>query len=195
MPKTEKKYKDERSRNWSIIAYPESACENFREILHKHCKKFTISPLHDRDLNEDGTLKKPHWHIVLLFDSKKSYAQIKQISDEIKAAPPQKVISVQAMLDYQCHLNNPEKAQYEISQVYAVGINYEKEIMGNSEFIKHIRAEIFTMIQNENIKEYADLLDRLQSVAELDEHFDYACKHTILFRGYLNSSRNRPQKS
>ena len=25
-----------------------------------------ISPLHDKDLNADGTLKKPHWHIIYI---------------------------------------------------------------------------------------------------------------------------------
>lgn len=183
------KPKDDRARNWAIIAYPESAPKNWHEILKSQCAKFSISPLHDSDMNADETQKKPHWHIVLIFENKKSYAQIKQISDSIKGAPPQKIISVQASLRYQCHLDNPEKAQYKISDVYAVGLNYEKEIMSDSEFNERLRVEIHTMIANENIVEYCDLIDKLFANSDLKEHYNYAFNHTIHYRAYLQSRR------
>lgn len=185
------KPKDDRARNWAIIAYPESAPENWLEILKSQCSKFSISPLHDSDMNADETQKKPHWHIVLIFENKKSYAQIKQISDNINGAPPQKIVSVQASLRYQCHLDNPEKAQYNISEVIAVGLNYEKEIMSDSEFNERLRAEIHTMIANENIVEYCDLIDKLFANSDLKEHYNYAFNHTIHYRAYLQSRRHK----
>ena len=45
------KPKDDRARNWAIIAYPESAPENWLEILKSQCSKFSISPANS-DLKE-----------------------------------------------------------------------------------------------------------------------------------------------
>lgn len=192
MPKQNQKVKqDNRARSWSLIAYPESAPENFREILKKECRKGAISPLHDADLNADETQKKPHWHIYLNFEGKKSYLQVKAIADLIHATTPQKVNSTSGILRYFGHLDNPEKAQYDINNIEAWGgLNIEKEIFSQTEYSKILRAEIHTMILNENIIEYCDLLDRLFN-SDMNEHYDYACNHTILFRAYLQSRRHK----
>lgn len=53
------KPKDERTRNWTIIVYPDSAPENWRAILaglHIQCY---ISPLHDKDVRANGEPKSP----------------------------------------------------------------------------------------------------------------------------------------
>lgn len=46
------KKKDSRTRNWSFIVYPESAPNNWREILQEEMTPFAVSPLHDKDINE-----------------------------------------------------------------------------------------------------------------------------------------------
>ena len=40
------------------MVYPESAPENWREILDETRMRWIESPLHDRDINPDGTPKK-----------------------------------------------------------------------------------------------------------------------------------------
>lgn len=62
---------ENRARNWTAIIYPESIPENYEQILSDIKVPIIISPLHDKDKKEDGTLKKPHYHIVLLYSSKK----------------------------------------------------------------------------------------------------------------------------
>lgn len=47
-----------KARNWSFIAYPESLNADWRETLRGFGLKGFISPLHDKDVNEDGTPKK-----------------------------------------------------------------------------------------------------------------------------------------
>lgn len=50
-----------RSRTWAALVYPESAAEGWRETLEElHITGF-ISPLHDKDVNPDGTPKR---HII-----------------------------------------------------------------------------------------------------------------------------------
>lgn len=39
--------------------YPESMPKNWREILQKTGCPIAISPLHDKDINPDGTPKNP----------------------------------------------------------------------------------------------------------------------------------------
>src|SRR5699024_11179639 len=58
-----RKDKDERTRNWTFVVYPESAPEDWREIIDDLHVPWIESPLHDKDVNPDGEIKKPHWHV------------------------------------------------------------------------------------------------------------------------------------
>ena len=121
--------KDSRKRNWTAVVYPESAPENWREILDDEHIEWVESPLHDKDMNPDGSIKKPHWHIMLLFDGNKSYEQIKEITDKINAPIPKYVQSVRAMARYFAHLDNPEKVQYAVSEIRGHGGVDLKELL------------------------------------------------------------------
>lgn len=112
-----KKSSDGRTRNWTFIVYPESAPENWREILDETHSPYAVSPLHDKDINADGTPKKPHWHVCFLFEGVKSYEQIAGITASINATIPQRVESARGMLRYMAHMDNPEKAQYDPAQI------------------------------------------------------------------------------
>lgn len=70
--KTNEPYK--RGRSWTIIVYPDSLPKNWLELLQN--EPVAISPLHDKDVNPDGTLKKPHYHIVLNYKGNKSFISI-----------------------------------------------------------------------------------------------------------------------
>ena len=91
------------------MAYPESAPEGWRDVLDEQHIQWVESPLHDKDMNADGTPKKPHWHILLLFDGKKSYEQVKELTDKLHATIPQKCASAKGLVRYMAHLDNPEK--------------------------------------------------------------------------------------
>ena len=77
--------------------------------------------MHDLDLNGDGSSKKPHWHIVLIFEGNKSIEQIKQITDSVKGTIPFKVASIRSMVRYLAHIDNPDKYQYPVSDIIAHG--------------------------------------------------------------------------
>lgn len=117
------KRKDERKRflSWTFVIYPESAPQNWREILGDLMTPYAISPLHDKDKNADGEPKKPHWHILLSFHSVKSYEQIKEITDKLNGPVPQPCRDTRGMVRYFCHLDNPEKYQYDRKDIWAGG--------------------------------------------------------------------------
>lgn len=111
-----------RSRTWAALVYPESAAEGWRETLEElHITGF-ISPLHDKDVNPDGTPKKAHYHVLLMWEGVKSAEQAKEVWDAIKAVPePRPVNSARGYARYLCHLDNPEKHQYSPADVVALG--------------------------------------------------------------------------
>ena len=46
--------KEVRTRNWTIVVYPDSAPDNWRTILDDFHIEWIESPLHDNDINGDG---------------------------------------------------------------------------------------------------------------------------------------------
>jgi hypothetical protein len=116
----EKKNKnDERTRNWTFVVYPESAPENWRDIISDLFSPWVESPLHDRCVNEDGTPKKPHWHVAMFFKGKKSFDQMKILTDKLNSPIPQKVGNATGVVRYMAHMDNPEKAQYSPKDIVA----------------------------------------------------------------------------
>lgn len=115
---------DNRTRNFATVVYPESAPEDWQEILARHCVPAFISPLHDKDVNPTGEPKKPHYHVMIMFDGKKTLAQAKEVFDTIGGVGCEVVKSTRGYARYLCHLDNPEKAQYEPSDVRSIASDY-----------------------------------------------------------------------
>lgn len=115
---------DTRTRNYACVIYPESAPADWKEILYSHCVPAFISPLHDKDINPTGEPKKPHYHIIIMFDGKKTTEQAQEIFDSINGVGCEKVKSIRGYARYLCHLDNPEKYQYEPSQVLSIASDY-----------------------------------------------------------------------
>lgn len=88
---------DDRSRTWTFILYEDSAPDNWCDLLDEMHIEWVESPWHDRDVNADGEPKKKHKHILLLFQGKKSYEQIKQITDNLNSPIPQRCHSARVL--------------------------------------------------------------------------------------------------
>ena len=102
-----------RHRSWTCVVYPgESLPENWKAILGDLMIPWAISPLHDEDVNADGEKKKAHRHLLLSFNTVKSYAQIEEITKRLGAPTPQPCRDTRGMVRYFLHMDNPEKAQY-----------------------------------------------------------------------------------
>lgn len=108
---------DERKRNWSFIVYPDSAPKKWQSVLADYHVPFIVSPLHSKDRKDDGTFKKAHYHVLILFSGKKSYNQVKQITDKLSSPIPEAVASTKGLVRYFAYLDNPEKAQYDPSEI------------------------------------------------------------------------------
>ena len=186
--------KDERARVWTIIVYPESAPEKWKEIINdKHISWACI--LHDKDVNPDGSKKKPHYHVVLVFEGKKSFSQIKAIADELKAPIPQKVESLRGMMRYLIHMDNPEKYQYDKSSIIAhSGAEIDHYISATTSERYELIAEMMDFIDGNNITEIEDMLLYARKERFMD-WFPLLCDNSAYVIGqYIKSKRHR-QKS
>lgn len=117
MKQNNRKELNNRVRVWQFIVYPESAPADPWVVLRDFCVPFVVSPLHDKDVNADGSPKKPHWHVIYIFDGPHSYEQMKEISDSVNAAPPVRVLNVRGAVRYLIHLDDPEKYQYHLGEL------------------------------------------------------------------------------
>lgn len=145
------------ARNWTFIVYPDSAPKDWKRIIDNLYVPWVCSPLHDKDINEDGTEKKPHYHVVLSFDGKKSYKQIMDINNLCSGLQKVEVVgSMRRMIRYLAHMDNAEKYQYKPEDIENHGLNdFRKYIMASDEQIEAVMREISQFIQEYNITEYS----------------------------------------
>lgn len=113
--------KDSRTRNFATVIYPESAPDNWLDILSDHHVPCLVSPYHDSDLNPDGVVKKPHYHVLLAFEGPKTVQQASDIFTTIGGVGCEIIKSFRAYARYLCHLDNPDKHQYCIDDVLQFG--------------------------------------------------------------------------
>lgn len=110
-----------RFRNFATVVYPDSAPENFKDILSDLKIPCFISPFHDEDTNLNGEPKKPHYHVMIMFEGKKSFDQVQEIFNQIGGVGCELVNSIRGYARYLCHMDNPEKKQYNIEDVVSFG--------------------------------------------------------------------------
>lgn len=187
--------KNVKKRNWAFVLYPESAPADWREQLQKTGLPCAISPLHDRDVNATGEPKKPHYHVMVFYQGPTSYNVVKRLTDGLNQPIPQVVEQVRGYYRYLTHMDNPEKAQYSPSEIttlngFDIGDYVE---MSKSEVTKTLRA-LMEYIQDNDLMEYADLMDMTMCEGIPPEWFDVAASHTLFFTGYLKSRRFRVER-
>lgn len=176
-----------RTRNFATVVYPESAPDHWIEILsEKHIPAF-ISPLHEKDINPDKTTKKAHYHVLLMFDGPKDFErQIKPIFDEIGGVGRELVASLRGYARYLCHLDNPEKYQYDPSEVTQLGgADYFSAIGLPTDRYRAI-GEMMDWIDTQGCVSYASLTRYART--ERPDWFRILCDNgTVVVREYIKS--------
>lgn len=189
---SKEKSKNTRTRNWTAIVYPDSAPENWREIINDLHIEWIESPLHDKDLNATNEVKKPHWHILLLFGGVKSYEQVKELTDQINCPIPVRCHNAKAMVRYMTHMDNPDKVQYSKDDVKAYGgVDLAEFYRPNSSERYTIVREMIKYVQENKIIEYKDLVDYAME-NHFDDWFPLLCDScTYVVNQYIKSARHR----
>lgn len=184
--------KETRTRNWTIVVYPESAPSDWRERLDELHIEWVESPLHDIDCNADGEVKKPHWHVLLMFGGVKSYDQVLELTKDFNSPIPQRCHNAKAMVRYMAHLDNPEKAQYSISDIKAHGgVDISELLRPSSSERYSIISDMIEYIKSDNVIEFQDLMDYAR-LHHFDDWFPLLCDNSaFVVSQYIKSQRHR----
>jgi len=194
MQEKSSKNKDDRSRSWCFVMYPESAPENWREIISEYSAPYAISPMHDKDVNPDGEPKKPHWHVTIAHQTMKSFAQVSELTARLNATIPQKVANMVGNIRYMIHKDNPEKAQYDKKDIITgCGFDIENYLSRTKTESRQIMREIYAFIRDSDINEFCDLMD--YAFDNEPEWFDYLVDgHSIMLAALFQSRRGKEKK-
>lgn len=191
----EKKKVDSRSKIWNLMVYPDSAPENWKEMLVEEGIFFVCSPLHDKDVLDTGERKKAHWHVLLSFTSNKTYKQVLEVAELLNAPIPKKARSTGGSIRYMTHMDSPDKAQYKKSDIEVYGnIDIEQYFRITSGERYSLIREMIEFVKDNEITEIQDLID--YSMRErFNDWFPLLCDNSAYVIGmYIKSLRYRIRK-
>lgn len=175
-----------RTRNYATVVYPESAPENWRTVISELCIPCFVSPLHDQDVNSTGEPKKPHYHVLIMFEGVKTQDQAEAIFDLIGGVGCEKVQSIRGYARYLCHLDNPEKVQYNTEDVVMYGGADYIGIIGLAIDKYNAIGEMIDYCCSNQVYSYSDLLEWCR-VNRFD-WFRVLCDNgTFVIKEYLKS--------
>lgn len=148
-----------RTRNFASVVYPESAPDNWLETLADFHIEALVSPLHDKDINPTtGEIKKPHYHVMIMYSAPHTREQARALLEQIGGVGCEIVNSTRGTARYLCHLDNPEKARYNIAEVKEFsGADYQSLIQLPSDKMTAIR-EMIAFIEWNNIFSFSSLV-------------------------------------
>ena len=184
--------KDTKKRNWTFVLYDDSCSPDWEEYLISTGVPFCYA-YHDKDMTEIDEPKKPHYHVMVCFDGPTTYNTMLEYAKRVGAANEavQAVGSVRGIVRYFCHKDNPDKYQYSEDVVQCRnGFDPSDYFCLTITEQKVFKRKVIQFIQDNDIEEYADLIDILMDTDEVDM-FDIASQNTFFFTQYIRSRRNK----
>lgn len=178
-----------RTRNYATVVYPESAPPDWLATAGELKIPCFISPLHDKDLNPTGEPKKPHHHVMIMFEGVKTREQAAEIFDQIGGVGVEVIQSVRGYARYLCHLDNPDKAQYSVDNVRCFGGADYTDVIGLAIDKYKAIGEMLDFLDTNTEMSYYDLL-----LYARQEHFDWfriLCDSgTYVIKEFIKSRRS-----
>lgn len=177
-----------RSRGWACIVYPESAPDGWLDALREQHVQMLISPLHDSDTTADGKPKKPHYHVLAMFDSPTPERRAREVFAAAGVtAPPELVKSIKAYARYLVHMDDHDKARYADAAVVELsGAAWSAVALDEAEERDRILTEIEDFIDEQGIVSYRALCRYARS--HRPEWVHVVRTSTIHLMSYLKSA-------
>ena len=193
---TEKSRGSDRTRNWTVVLYPDSAPSDWRDLLDSMHIEWVESPLHDKDLNADGMPKKPHWHLLLMFGGVKSFEQVCDVVKPLNCPIPERCHNAKAMVRYMAHLDNPDKHRYSVSDICGHGGVDLSELLRPSSSERYtLIADMMQFVDDQQIVEFVDLLQYARK-QKFDSWFPLLCdSSSYVMAQYIKSCRYKATPS
>lgn len=153
-----------RSREWFIEINQGAKCyETFKEQLID-CEYAYI--LHDKDINEDGNTKAPHFHLYIRYSNALT---LNSMSNKFDGAHIEKPNNREYCLQYLIHRNNPEKFKYNSDDVIS-NISGIKDIL-NREWKETFDANNIELYYNQGCTSYLKCYRRFGAIIKPYQNF------------------------
>lgn len=150
----------------SVLLWFDSVPSDWVERVSDLGHPCLVSPRHDKDILEDGTAKKPHWHLLFCFNGRKTGKDCQYIADYVSNQSDYSWLYVadrQVMARYECHLDQPKKHRYPISELISInGAPIEKLIAKSNEeddYVDEALNDIFNYIRDSHCVYFNELID------------------------------------
>lgn len=178
------KEEKKKSRHWTFIVYKDSAPVDWIQQLEQTGLAFVVSPYHDKDVNYDKTPKKPHYHVIVSYSNTTTYNNVCSLREITKGPFPLAISSVGGLYAYLTHKHNPEKYQYDETNIKRY--NGWNKALETTE-ISVIKTELTNLIYTESITEYNVLI--ATAITKGDDYAEVAMKNTVYFNALCKSMR------
>ena len=183
------KHAKTKKRYWTFVLYPESAPEDWKDILQRTGLEIAISPLHDKDKDPNNESKKPHYHVILCYEGPTTGGAVKKLTDSLEQPIPLPIDSVRGLYRYFTHKDNPDKFQYNEQDIVVLnGFNILDYANLSSSDKTRIKLELTRFIKENGLSEYSDFMDEVIGLNKPD-YFFIASTNTVYFNAYLTSVR------
>lgn len=167
---------NKRMRVGTAVVYEDSVAPDYMDFLRGLHVQMLLSPWHDKDLNPDGTPKKKHRHIVVIFETVNPKWKFAEIFDAIGAVYSDRemeVASLRGMARYLCHLDNPEKHTYSTADVECLGgADYDALIERKADD-KRVLREMMQYAREHKVDDWATFVEHCMD-KNLD-WYDFIC--------------------
>lgn len=186
----------ERYRNFKFVIWQESLPSDVWTKADESNIKLLISPLHDKDVNPSGELKKPHYHGIYLAPGKKTFEGAKEIILSIFGKSVNTVFvcdDVGSAVRYFFHLDSPSKYPYRIEDYKEFGGADLLDAMRTVSDLKKYDRMIIDTINDLDIRYYDDLVDYVTYVNE--EWRESVIHRTIHWTAYLKARHDKIEKN
>ena len=180
-----------KKRHWLFIVYPESSPENWIEQMKLTGVQFAVSPLHDKDRTITGELKKPHYHVIVIFDGPTTFLTASSFRAITKGPYPKVCEGLRGAYEYLTHMNEPDKEKYDSDKIQLFN-GFEIDL--SKKDVTRIKKELVHIIIKENITEYMQFILYVLYNMEA-EYYSVAMNDTYYFNTLITSFRNSPKKS
>lgn len=179
-----------RYRDFATVVYPESAPDDWMDILENFKIQALISPLHDKDLNPTGEPKKPHYHVQIMFEGAKSKDQAIELFKQIGGVGCEIVNSKRGMARYLTHLDNPEKYRYSEDDVKILGGADYWDIINLPSDKYALIGDILDFVIENRVSNIIDLFRYVRDM-NLYDWYRVVVDNTFLFSQYCKAVKDR----
>lgn len=114
-----------KSKYFCAVLYPDSITYDADKIILSLAQEhltFAVSPIHDKDVEEDGSKKKAHYHLLVAYSSATTLNNMRAWFNAC-GMPESELHSVRICASgvgyfrYLTHKDNPEKFQYDVKDI------------------------------------------------------------------------------